>query len=224
MTFTAIPALIACLGLDPAAVETTAKPKAAPTQSAGQDADGLLAKIRELHRERRWKELTDQFATQDFSAWPENSAQAAAEALRLRGQAYAALKNGKQAEADLKASLKFDSKHVLTWHALAENYSRNLADDREALAAYRQVVAITGRTNGWLPISSTLEIARILTDQVETDEALRVLETYGDAPDMAPVWRIRLLRIYGHVYASKGDERASLAKFREALELETSTR
>jgi tetratricopeptide (TPR) repeat protein len=180
--------------------------------------------MRQLHQQRRWKELVAQFAGEDFSKWPEGTARTAAEALHLRGQAYAALKNGKQVENDLKGSLRLDPQNGLVWHALAENYARNLASDDEALAAYRKVVEITGRTNGWLPISSTLEIARIQTDRVETDEALRTLETYGDAAAMPPTWKIRLLRAYGHAYAARGDEQASLAKFREALELEAAAR
>jgi len=179
--------------------------------------------MKQLHQQRRWKELVAQFSGEDFAAWPAAAARPAAEALHLRGQAYAALKNGKQAEADLKGSIRLVPEEALVWHALAENYARNLTDEREALAAYRKVVAITGHTNGWLPINSTLEIAKILTDRVETDEALRTLDAYGDAPEMPATWKIRLLRAYGHAYASRGDEQASLTKFREALELEVAT-
>jgi len=95
-----------------------------------------------------------------------------------------------------------------------------LRDEPQALAAYRQVLAIAGRPNGWLPISATLAIARILTDGVKTAEALEVLTAYGDMDDMAPVWRLKMLRAYGHVYAAAGRERESLASFREALQLE----
>ncbi len=62
---------------------------------------------------------------------------------------------------------------------------------------------------------------RILTDQVKTDDALAALRPYDDLPSVAPYWRIRLLRAYGHVYAAQGKEQESLAKFREALQLES---
>jgi tetratricopeptide (TPR) repeat protein len=224
MNAAAIAALLVCLGPDPAASPPAARPASPPTQAADAGHDAILATMKSLHQERRFKELVAQFAREDISAWPAASASQAAEALHLRGQAYAALKDGKQAEIDLKASLRLAPKDGLVWHALAENYAGNLSDDREALAAYRQVVAVTGRTNGWLPINATLQTARILTDRGETDEALRALETYGDARNLAPIWRIRVLRAYGHVYAARGDEPASLAKFREAIELESAGR
>ena len=87
-------------------------------------------------------------------------------------------------------------------------------------AAYRQSLAITGATHGWQPLTTTLAIVRILTDQVQTDAALAMLRPYDDLKTVAPVWRIRLLRAYGHVYAAQGNEKESLAKFREALKLE----
>jgi hypothetical protein len=38
---------------------------------------------------------------------------------------------------------------------------------------------------------------------------------------MAPVWRIKILRAYGHAYAAQGKEKESLEKFREALLIES---
>ena len=159
----------------------------------------------------------EQFKDLDMAAWP---AESAADALHLRGQAYAALKQGPAAEADLKGAVKLAPRRDSAWLSLAENYANNLHDDRQALDAYRQVLAINGRGNGWLPISATLATARILTDQVRTDEALALLKPYDDVDGIAPIWRIRLLRAYGHVYAAQGKEPESLAKFREALEIE----
>ena len=60
-----------------------------------------------------------------------------------------------------------------------------------------------------------------MTDQAKPDEALAVLKQYGDMEGMAPVWKIKMLRAYGHAYAAQGNEKESLAKFREALELES---
>jgi predicted negative regulator of RcsB-dependent stress response len=63
-------------------------------------------------------------------------------------------------------------------------------------------------------------IARILVDQVKTDEALETLKPWGDMQTLAGTWRIRMLRTYGHIYAARGEEQKSLASFREALRLE----
>ena len=57
-----------------------------------------------------------------------------------------------------------------------------------------------------------------LTDD---EQALAVLKQYDDMEGMAPRWRVRMLRAYSHVYAAHGNEQESLAKVREALELES---
>ncbi|MCX7423076.1 MAG: PmoA family protein [Planctomycetia bacterium] len=185
------------------------------------DPDSTLSRMRALHQDRKWKELIEQFGADDFSAWPAAISNKASEAFHLRGQIYSFLKDGPKAEADLKASLKLDPKNQAFWLTLADNYTNNLKDDEQALAAYRQSFAITGKGNGWQPLTATIAIARLLTDQVKTDEALAVLKQYGDMEGMAPGWRVRMLRAYGHTYAAQGKEKESLAKFREALELES---
>jgi tetratricopeptide (TPR) repeat protein len=185
------------------------------------DPEATLIRLRVLSQDRKWRELIERFEREDFAAWPREAASQASEAAYLRGQAHLFLKNGQQAEADLKAAVTLNPRNALAWLSRGDNCSSNLHDDQQALAAYRQVLTLTGRSNGWLPISATLAIARILTDQVKTDEALEVLQQYGDMEGMAPIWRIRMLRAYGHVHAAQGKEPESLAKFREALELET---
>jgi tetratricopeptide (TPR) repeat protein len=190
-------------------------------QVCAADPEPTLARMRELHRERKWTDLIEQFRDVDFSIWPAESADQSAEALHLRGQAYSMLKQGRPAETDLKAAVKLAPRLATAWLNLADNYANNLQDDRQALDAYRQVLAITGRGNGWQSISATLATARILTDQVRTDEALETLKPYDAAKGVAPIWRIRLLRAYGHIYAAQGNEQESLARFREALELES---
>jgi tetratricopeptide (TPR) repeat protein len=177
--------------------------------------------MRALHQDRKWKELIEQFGTDDFSSWPADKQDKASEALHLRGLVYSYLKDGPNADADLKAALKLAPKNQAFWLTLADNYTNNLKDDEQALAAYRQAFAISGKGNGWQPLTATIAIARLLTDQVRTDEALAVLKQYGDMEGMAPVWKIKMLRAYGHVYAAQGNEQESLAKFREALELES---
>ena len=174
-----------------------------------------------LRQDRQWKELIEQFGAEDFSSWPADMQDKASEAFHLRGQIYSFLKDGPKAEADLKTSVKLAPNNSAFWITLADNSTNNLQDDEQALAAYRQAFAITGKGNGWQPLTATIAIARLLTDQVKTDEALAVLKPYGDMKDMPPNWRIRMLRAYGHTYAAQGKEPQSLAKFREALELES---
>ncbi|MFM9961804.1 MAG: DUF4838 domain-containing protein [Planctomycetaceae bacterium] len=189
--------------------------------TAQSDANATLSRMQALRQDRKWKELIEQFGTEDFSTWPADISDKASEAFHLRGQIHSFLKEGPKAEADLKAALKLAPKNQAIWLMLADNYTNNLNDDEQALTAYRQAFAISGKGNGWQPLTATISIARLLTDQVKTDEALAVLKQYGDMEGMAPVWKIKMLRAYGHVYAAQGNEKESLAKFREALELES---
>ncbi len=180
-----------------------------------------LKRMKALAQDRKWKDLTEQFSMENFNNWSDETPTIKSEAYYLRAQAYYFTKNGKDAEIDCKAGLALDPKNELLLLTLADNYANNLNDEEQALVAYRKIISHTGKTNGWLPISSTLAIARILTDQVKIDEALAVLDQYADNMTMAPVWRIKVLRAYGHAYAAQGKEKKSLEKFREALQLET---
>ena len=121
----------------------------------------------------------------------------ASEALGLRGQIYSFSKDGVKAEADYNAALKLAPQDAAVWIGLADNYTNNLSDDEQALAAYRQAFAIT----------ATVSMARILTDQAKPDEALETLKPYADLNAVVPVWRIKLLRAYGHVFAAQGKKR-----------------
>ena len=184
------------------------------------DPDAVLARMRALQQERKWKELIEQFGAEDFAAWPAAAKEKAGAALHLRGQIYSFLKNGARAEADLQAATKLAPNDSAVWLTLGENYVNNLNNDEAALAAYRRALAITGKGQGWQPLTATVSIARILTSQVKPDEALAVLGQYGDLSGMATTWRIQLLRAYGHAYAAQGKEKESLDSFCEALRLE----
>ena len=173
-----------------------------------------------LFQQRKWKELIDTFGSEDFLAWPKEVEAKTVEALSLRGQIYSYTKDGKRAESDLQAALKLAPRNTATLLLLAENYVNNLDDSKKALAAYRQVMSIAGAGKGWQPLTATVGMARVLTDDVQNEAALEVLKPYGDLSNLPASWRIRFLRAYGHLYAAQGREAESLSKFREALKLE----
>jgi tetratricopeptide (TPR) repeat protein len=195
-------------------------PLAAGAEAVMAEREAQLVRLRTLAQERRWRDMVQQFEQEDFAAWPAENARQASEALTQRGLAYSFLKEGQRAAADLHAATRLDPQNALAWMTLGDNYANNLDDEHQALAAYRQSLAVTGTNHGWQSLSATLSIVRVLTDQVKTDEALAALRPYDDLPSVAPYWRIRLLRAYGHVYAAQGAEREALAKFREALQRE----
>lgn len=187
-------------------------------QLLAADPTALMDQMKALHQGRKWKELIEQFGNHDFINWPPIKA---AEALQLRGQVYSFTKDGKHAETDLLAAKKLTPTRPEIPLLLAENYVNNLNDETMAIAAYREALTLSGtNTQGWQPLTATVGLARLYTDQVKLDAALEVLKPYGDLSQLPASWRIRLLRAYGHIYAAQGKEQESLARFREALQLE----
>lgn len=180
-----------------------------------------IKKMQSLAKDRKWKDLIEKFSKENFGNWNTETPITRSEAYYFRAQAYYFTKNAKEAEKDCKAGLALDPKNELLLLILAENYANNLQDEEQALAIYGKIINLTGTTNGWLPISSTLAIASILTNQVKINEALAVLDKYSASKDMAPAWRIKILRAYGHAYAAQGKEKESLEKFKEALQIES---
>lgn len=190
-------------------------------QVRADDPDAALIRMKELLGKFQPKEVIAEFGNEDFSKWPTTARAKAVEALQLRGRAYMSVKAGLQAEADFKQAGQLAPKSAATWLLRGENYLRNLNDDDKALAAFDESRKLTGASKGWEALTAALYSVQILTDQLKTDEALARLAPFGDLSDLPPIWRIKMLRAYGHIYASQGKESESLEKFREALALES---
>lgn len=156
---------------------------------AGPDADAVLAKMRELTKGQNWKELIAQFKDEDLAAWKAAPAKAA-EAAKLRAKAYVALKNGAQAEKELKFAIEQAPKNGEHWHDLGMLYGGLLANEALALDAYGKAFASSGKSFGWLPISATINEASVLLKQGKAQEARKIMERYdtSDLVQMAPVW------------------------------------
>lgn len=184
------------------------------------DPESTLALMQALMRQFKSSTLVEQYANTDFTAWPAEFAAQRSEALRLRALAYSVVKKGKKSEEDYKSAIKLDPENGGLWMGLADNYANALDDSPQAEAAYRRVLELTGKTYGWMPIQATISLARSFIDRAKPDEALKLLKELDAVTTMAPAWRIKILRTYGHAYAAQGKEEASLAKFREALKLE----
>jgi predicted negative regulator of RcsB-dependent stress response len=185
------------------------------------DKDSTVIRMRAMFQDRRGKELIEKYGGEDFASWPPEKARQASEALQIRGQIYSFLKDGSRAEADLTAARKLVPSNPDAALLMADNYINNLNDETKAIAAYKEALTLSGtNTLGWQPLTATVGLARLYTDQVKLDAALDVLKTYGDLSQLAHTWRIKLLRAYGHIHPAQGKEQESLAKFREALQLE----
>jgi len=159
------------------------------TAVAGADADATLSKMRELTRERKWNELIAQFKDEDLAAWKDGPVKAA-EAASLRARAYGALKDGANAEKDLKLAIERAPKNGEHWHELGALYSGLLANQDQALASYNKAFECVGKSMGWLSISATINEASILLQQGKHEIAQKIMERYdsSDLVQMAGVW------------------------------------
>jgi Domain of unknown function (DUF4838) len=151
--------------------------------------DSALDRMRALAKESKWNELISQFKGEDLTSWgslPDKVSEAAS----LRGKAYVILKDGANAAKDLKLAAEISPKRGERWHELGDLYGGLLGDDEQALVAYNNVFQCTGKSMGWLSISSTIKVASILIKQGKSQEALQISERYdsSDMLQMAAVW------------------------------------
>ena len=105
-------------------------PDALGAEAVIAEREAKLVRLRELAQDRRWRDIVQQFAQDDFAAWPAENARQASEALTQRGLAYSFLKEGQRAAADLHAATKLDPQNALAWMTLGDNYANNLNDER----------------------------------------------------------------------------------------------
>jgi hypothetical protein len=152
-------------------------------------------RMREMEQKKQYKELIEEFKGLDVSGWPDDMAR---EALRIRGTAHFNLKNGKEAEADLKKALDRStakSPDPYIFWTLAENYQNNLKDNQKALDAYVKVNELTKGSVGWITFDAVLKASRILRGLGRNGEALKMLET-APREKASGSWRIQLYSAY----------------------------
>ncbi|MFA7157995.1 MAG: hypothetical protein WC299_01740 [Kiritimatiellia bacterium] len=203
-----------------AGAETTNSSDVTPAAATPKEK---LAEMGEMLGRRQYKELVAEFKDEDFAGWEKR-----ADAFCQRGRAYAALKVGEKADADLKKALELSPGNGWFWNCMADNCSDNLRDNQKAVEAYLKCfeldkVAHQGKTSySFLPVSAIVSAARILCGQGKYEEALEVLDKYKveDLNKTGAYWRTGLLRAYAQVYLGQGREEEALAKFKEALEVE----
>ena len=151
--------------------------------------DAALTKMRELTKERKWSDLIAQFKDEDIAAWKDVPAKAT-EAAGLRAKAFVLLKDGANAEQDLKLAVALSPKSGEAWHELGALYSGLLANQEQALAAYNKAYECYGKSMGWVSISSTLNVATILLKQGKPADAQKIMARYdsSDVLRMGAVW------------------------------------
>lgn len=183
------------------------------------DSLSKLNRMEVLARQRKWSELVEAFEDEALDDWPTARA---AQASHLRGQAHAGLRDADRAVRDLRRAVEVSPGNPYYWHTLAGVYRDLVRDPDEAAVAFGRAFEEAGKSGNWLPVSATIEEARIRLRQVRPDDALAVLERYDeeDVASLGTHWRRSMLRAYGRVYAAQGRDREALDKFEEANSLE----
>jgi len=177
--------LLLSLGISVFAADPT--PALSPADAR---VEAVLGKMTELARERRWKEIIEQFKGEDLAAWKDAAAPKVAAVASLRAKAYVGINDAASAEKDLKQAVERAPKMGEYLHELGALYSGALKNDALALEAYDGAFARAGKSFGWLPLSSTLGAAAIHLKQGKAEEAQKVMARYdaSDVAQLAGLW------------------------------------
>lgn len=142
------------------------------------------------------RQVIDQFAQEDISAWPFWKA---GDGYFARARAYMMTKAGREAEADLLRALEWTAEprgRDTIRQLIGRNRESNLNNDDGALAAWHEVIDGTKHIGAAEQYESVLGIARILTKRGRFDDALATLRAVPLA-QAAGVWRGTLLLAQG---------------------------
>jgi len=156
-------------------------------------------------------ELINTFKDENLAALPDDIAP---EAFSMRGRAYASLKKGGEAEADLTKALERRPREQKYLMALGGNYFSNLKETQKALDTYQLVIQSAEKP--YHAVDAVLEVARIHISAAKYSEALVAMDNCKDLTAFSDYQRVQLLRAFGQLYAGLGREEEALAAFNAA--------
>lgn len=170
-----------------------------------------------LLAQRKAKELIEAFGKIDLQEWPFWQA---GDAHFARGRAYLMTKNGKQAEADLRAALQLtpDSRtRVSILLARGNNFETNLNDDDSALKVYQDIASQKGNNGSADYYRAIQGAARLLTKKGEFEKAIKHLKLVN-VDELRGYWRGSLFRSLGDTLRIANRKQEALTAYRKALE------
>jgi len=163
------------------------------------------------------KELIEKFKAEDIESWPAAES-VIARGLYCRGRAYAQLKDGAAAEADLKKAAGYHTGDIIiaggVLFALGNNYRDNLKDNQRALETYKMIIDNMKLFHAYNFV--LLQAAVILRGQGKYDDALTLLAS-ADLSKSNPNARADFLGEWGNVLAAQGKKTDAIGKYNEAL-------
>lgn len=168
-----------------------------------------------MYRNRKWKEVIEQFGNEDINAWPDT---VKSKAYRARGGSASRIKDGKLAVADLTKAAEYtmnrnDRGRVL--NALGDAYRVLLKDDDKAIETYRRTYT---ESHGYKQCHAVIAVSGILSDRGKSQEALKELDQI-DLDKIKGYWKAALLGAHGRALAAAGKKTEAIARYKEALQI-----
>jgi len=168
-------------------------------------------RMENLSARREFAALIEQFGAEEFSRWPFWQI---GEGALLRGQVYAATRDGEKAEADLQTALQYTSDmrtRLKILKLIGTNRESVLQRPDAALKIYRQIVEESEHTGSADYFHAVLAAARLLAQRERFDDALAILD-HVDAKQLSGTWR-------GSMLLGRGETLATAGRTKEAWEL-----
>ena len=196
-------------------------------KSIGSRPMAAYAQMEIMGMNRRHRELIAAFREEDVAAWPD---QINYKGFFLRGVAYATVRDHQEGIKDLERCVDLSgSDSMVKLDALNRTAAlwRASEDDAKAMETYKKAFAIYDeqlRWKGkWLYPQALLGATRILMSQGKYDEAKAMLAKFSVNPsrDKRGPWDFLVLEAYGDIALAQGKGDDALAKYRDAIAIET---
>jgi len=180
-----------------------------------------------LSDNRKRQAIVDGFTDEDIGTWPDAINY---KGFFLRGGAYATIGNRPAAIRDFEQCVHLaGSDTMVKLDALIRmaDQQRVMEDGSKALHTYRTAFGLFDdqpQFRGmWLFPRALLGAAKILIEQKQYDEARELLAQFRVKPEQEKrgPWDFLVLEAYGDIHAARGEKVDALAKYREAVAIDT---
>ena len=180
-----------------------------------------------LSDNRKRQAIVDGFKDEDINTWPDAINY---KGFFLRGGAYATIGNRPAAIQDFEQCARLagsDSMVKLDALTRMADQQRAMEDEAKALDTYRTAFGLFDDRpqfkGTWLFPRALLGAAKTLIEQKQYDEARELLAQFRVKPQEAKrgPWDFLVLEAYGDIHAARGEKEDALAKYREAVAIDT---
>lgn len=190
---------------------------------AGRISDPAMNKacqVQVFRYQNRWDDILALSKGEDIESWPDALIY---DTLLWRGRAFAARRDGANAEKDFLAAVRHtvlpDNKAV-AYVSLGEVCHEVAKDDEKALQAYGEVMRLADPAPAYRAAAAVMARARILTAQGKGVEALAELDRMPTSRINDAYWLCSIQACYGEVLEGLGRNADALARYKAAAAYE----